>query len=175
MDISLKIALAAVAISSLAFIVSGAQTYWTRKHNRLSTRPFLGFTVSLGSSQHPFGIYLQNDGIGPAILGDLQIYVRKRPVKTEDPMDWTAAWESIGFKPGWQVYGFPTKGSGLQVGDTLPLVTADHAPVSKEASSLLIAAIKIIDLKVTYSSLYGETFEVRLSEHLPRTAARGPR
>ena len=55
-------------LSILAIIVSSFGLYQSYENNRLSKQPHLDFEVKIKKQGEADGIYLENNGIGPAIL-----------------------------------------------------------------------------------------------------------
>lgn len=63
-----------LALASAAFLTAAYQTYMSRQHNRVSVRPKIKIIPSLAhKSSDTIGIFVKNQGIGPAIIEDLTL------------------------------------------------------------------------------------------------------
>lgn len=65
----------AVTIAAFALLVTLWQLSVIRKHNKLSVRPYLTFWESHDGATNAYSLYLQNNGIGPAIITSFSVYV----------------------------------------------------------------------------------------------------
>lgn len=63
-------------VAVLSLTVSVWSAYQTRTHNRLSVRPLLSVYAVAGYTDENVGIFIENVGPGPAILGNLQIWFK---------------------------------------------------------------------------------------------------
>src|SRR5512146_1058775 len=72
MDANTVIAICSVIIAVASLGVSAYVAWATRKHNRLSVRPLLGFTTTfpVGATA---GLRLSNSGLGPARITNSQL------------------------------------------------------------------------------------------------------
>jgi hypothetical protein len=74
---------AVIAITALGF--SFFQNQQQQRHNQLSVAPILTFTNSRSIGAEPFvGLILSNKGVGPAITGNLHLFVDGQLVTAED-------------------------------------------------------------------------------------------
>ena len=67
MDASVIVAICATVIAVVSLAVSVYEARATRRHNRISVRPFLELRVNL-SQGHTAGLQLINAGLGPAVI-----------------------------------------------------------------------------------------------------------
>ena len=67
MNASVVVAICATVIAVLSLVVSICEARATRRHNRISVRPFLALGVSL-SQGGTAGLRLSNAGLGPAAI-----------------------------------------------------------------------------------------------------------
>jgi hypothetical protein len=161
----ITIAALSVFIALCALGVSIYNIWQTRRHYRLSVRPYLRFVISYGTKNIPFGVHLANNGIGPAILTDLRIFLDGQPFSTTTGHRWNMVWMKAGYNKPIVSYGFPEKGDALRVGDTFPLLTVDEGCESDTERGEFFRALKKVDLEVLYESMYGEDEKiVRLQE-----------
>ena len=63
-----------LALASAAFLATAYQAYMSRHHNRVSVRPKIKIIPSLAhKSSNTIGIFVKNQGIGPAVIEDLTL------------------------------------------------------------------------------------------------------
>jgi hypothetical protein len=67
MNASVVVAICATVIAVLSLAVSVSEARATRRHNRISVRPFLELRVGL-SQGSTAGLQLRNAGLGPAVI-----------------------------------------------------------------------------------------------------------
>ena len=73
-----------VAMFSLA--ISGFSLYQTSHHDKISLKPLLNFVEEPDDSDPQVGLLLENEGLGPAIIKSVDIFIDRKPVK-----DWEQA------------------------------------------------------------------------------------
>ena len=74
---------AAIVIAICAMLTSVWQGYEIRKHNRLSTKPIIIYEWEAKEGQKS-GIYIQNNGLGPAILTDIEFSYAGKIIQRKD-------------------------------------------------------------------------------------------
>jgi hypothetical protein len=168
----------AVAVIALgALIVAIAQVVLMRRHNRLSVMPFLTFYVSYGTKEMPFGVHVANNGIGPAVIKQLTVYLDGKTFTPERGHSWNAAWFEAGFKGSFVAFHFPEGRSALRAGERFPLLTIDEGYESDALSYQFYQALKRIDLEIVFESIYRDARGVRLhgamSDYVPKKPAKG--
>ncbi len=80
------IATCATFIALCALFVSVWEGVQTRRHNKLSTNPNLGIRVSISQNHASMGVFIENNGLGPAILEKLVVYIDNQPTTMENVM-----------------------------------------------------------------------------------------
>lgn len=151
------IATCALFVSVCAFVGTIVQTYLTRKHNRLSVRPRIDWASSRVVNK-PVSLSLKNDGLGPAILESLHIsYGGREFLISKDglPNDLHEALTRDG--PMIEFY-MPGPGSTLSAGSPIALMTCHGSTESIVAHNRAVSLINAIGFRLTYRSMYGESF-----------------
>lgn len=74
---------AAIIVAICAVAISVWQGYETRKHNRLSTKPIILYEWEVKEGQKS-GIYIQNNGLGPAVLTDIEFSYAGKLIQRKD-------------------------------------------------------------------------------------------
>lgn len=73
-----------IFISVLALASSIFSAYETRRHNRLSAMPFVQFYRAGDALGNEVGLYIDNTGLGPAVIKDMRMYLDGTRIKTYD-------------------------------------------------------------------------------------------
>lgn len=152
-------AICALIVAAVAVGVSVWHGIMTRKHNRLSVKPFLEITLEC-VDETPIYIAVRSKGIGPAVLKSISLCVNKKQVHdgSRNGIDDTVKALGLGnhkyeatavvgpnhLAPGehWELIRFPgTENDGIQ-----------HANV--------LAALTQLEVAIEYTSIYGEEFTV---------------
>jgi hypothetical protein len=60
------------------------QAYVSRQHNRLSVTPYLTTWSHNDTDQHRYSVEILNNGIGPALINNFQVFVDGHQVKGDD-------------------------------------------------------------------------------------------
>jgi hypothetical protein len=79
MDASVVVAICATVIAVLSLIVSIHEARATRRHNRISVRPFLELRVGLSQGSKA-GLQLINSGLGPAAITGTLLVLDDEPL-----------------------------------------------------------------------------------------------
>jgi len=152
---SVIIAFGSVISAWAAISISVREGKATRKHHRLSTMPQL--TLSLEARPNvTMGIFVTNEGLGPAIIGDVVLTVGEANYDGNTAEGWNGALN----RP--EIDRIPvdrhamTEGTYIQAGKTLFLVQADKDKISEEQGSRFIQAISKLKVRIEYGSVYGE-------------------
>src|SRR5262249_34266434 len=134
------IAAASLVVALCALVVSFFNIRQTKKHYRLSVRPYLRFSLSFGTETAPIGLYLANKGIGPAILKDFRIFLDGQPFSTSTGHRWNMVWMKAGYNKPIVSYNFPEEGDALSAGEIFFLLAVDRGYESeKERAEFLHA------------------------------------
>lgn len=149
----------AVFISFIAAALSWWQLDIARQHNRISVRPAIVITPYLEGNNGRNGVYLTNQGLGPAILKSMKIVVDGREFSGLEKSHWIEALRQAGTEPICYKHGWPTQDAMIKVGEEeilLSPTSADLPACKLEAIILLMK--KDIAITIHYESLYGEVF-----------------
>lgn len=79
MDASVIVAICATVIAVVSLAVSVYEARATRRHNRISVRPFLELRVSLSQGRKA-GLQLINAGLGPAVITGTALTLDGQPL-----------------------------------------------------------------------------------------------
>ena len=139
-DSSELLAIAGLATAVCALVATIWQGVVTRKHNRLSVKPVL----TLYREESDGKIYIKNNGTGPALIRDYELYkdgrfVDERNVQSAIPLLARAA--SL------------TNGVALAPGDTIDLIES-----KTYMDGTHVPPLEALRFRIRYASIYGETW-----------------
>lgn len=160
-------AIAAIFISVVAAYFSWQQLEVSRDHNRRSLRPVLQLTPWTEGTGGKNGLYLTNEGIGPAFLTDIEVRAGRHVFAGLGPDRWAEALTAIGVNPSCFAGGWPQPNTALRVGFERELQRLTH-PVGDPTCS--IEMVKLaggpgLQVIIEYESIYGEKFWLHASSN----------
>lgn len=148
------IALASVLIAVCAFFLSIWQMFLSRKHDRLSAMPHLLISFHTKETPPRFGIYLENAGIGPAIIKSFEVFLDGH---NQEPFEHTA-WLAIVdlLELDGEVTGMTIDpGEYFQVGKSCVLLSF-KSKNSKLTLRQMRQTLQRLQIKIKYASIFGD-------------------
>ncbi len=163
----LLIALSALTVSLCALIVSIKESRHRRKHDRLSVRPWLQIQLNI-SEYKGSGLFVVNNGIGPAIITAYSIYYNNELIKVNPHKSpWRAIIKKYNFPNGrYRDNRLPTP-YWLPARETIDLFVFDDLKKNVNENdterdirikniNLFIEKINSIRVEIKYQSCYAE-------------------
>lgn len=150
-------------ITTLALFVTIWNASESREHNRLSVRPNLLFTVEYSATKEENGIYLTNQGMGPALIQEFRIYIDEAEINTSNlPQMSKEIQKKLNLKNILTIFGYYEAGDVMKAGDRVCLFGSNSliALLSREERILLDANLSRLKVCIKYKSIYGEIFEL---------------
>ena len=159
-------AAAAVLISLAAVFFTWSQLQDSREHNRISVRPILQITPYLEGAgpDKRNGIYLSNDGLGPAIIKSFSVKSSEVVASGFGPDRWAEIIATTEANPLCFASGWPKGETAIRAGTEVPLVYLTAAkPISDLCMAEVIKLIggKAIDIEVAYESIYEQAWHLK--------------
>lgn len=148
----------AVCISIIAAVFAWQQVGISRTHNQLSVIPILQITPYLEGKSGRNGLYLSNDGLGPAIIKGFSVRSGGVVASGFESDRWTEVLATTVANPACFATGWPKGETTLKAGIEVPLVFATKA---EGAEVCLVELVKLIggnpiEIGIEYESIYGE-------------------
>jgi hypothetical protein len=148
----------AVLISISAAVFAWQQVEIGRTHNRLSVVPIIQITPYLEGKNGRNGLYLSNDGLGPAIIKGFSVRSGGVVANGFESDRWAEILATTAANPACFATGWPKGETALRAGVEVPLVYATKA---EGAEICLLELVKLvggnaIEISVDYESIYGE-------------------
>lgn len=156
-----------LAMSALGLTIY--QAWLSRQHNRLSVKPHLVWDTQrnwtdAGLTLH---LHIKNNGIGPAIIKDIQFFVDKRRfgLRQIDPVEQVADQLLKGTR-NYQVQAqsLPGIGSSMPSQATIEIARIFLPGMKKQNEQAFIELLSRGDIKVKYECLYGRSFTMETTE-----------
>ncbi|MCJ7812377.1 hypothetical protein MUP95_03535, partial [bacterium] len=135
-----------------------------RKHNRLSVKPVLSFDIMYIKTELGFGLYICNKGIGPAIIIDFKIFIDNAEIIAKRMDLWKEALKILEINYSFVIQHMFDDDTPLSAGERLPLLTVDD-DIKEEHEKLFREALRKINIKIKYESIYKEKFIVWLKSN----------
>ncbi len=146
-----------IALSAL--FVSVFSLYLTRRHNKLSVRPHI--IVRTDHTQYSYKIELRNNGLGPALIKQVDWHLLSNKIVSEDPDKFRdKVFEHIPIISDERVLITIIKEDvSLLPGQNIPLFELDTTDlVVNEINEILNEFVRHLRFKIKYESFYGEEF-----------------
>lgn len=152
-------AAAAVLISIVAAIFSWRQVEIGREHNRLSVVPILQITPHLEGGSGRNGLFLSNDGLGPAIVTSFSVRAGGVVASGFGSDRWSEIFAATDANPSCFATAWPKGEATLRAGSEIPLVYVTKAEGSEGCITELIKLVAgtPVEIEIDYKSIYSES------------------
>src|SRR3982751_4322265 len=154
-EIAASIAAAVIALAALGFSLYEGRA--TRKHNRLSVKPFLVDVIRISPAHTRMCLIVKNNGLGPAIIRQWSLLVDGKPYKELGITQWQQLTQHLGLS-GAVNYSYFEPYHALATGDFEELVGMEVKSYSQDSADLFRAALRRLTVIMVYESMYQETF-----------------
>lgn len=150
------VAVVATAVSLAAAFFSWKQLEISREHNRLSLQPALQLAPYAEGPGGRNGLYLSNEGIGPARLTGFEVRAGQHVFPKLGQDQWKEALAAVGVEPSCFASGWPQPATVLRVGFERELLRLTRAERSDPCYMELIKLIggQGVDVVIDYESMY---------------------
>lgn len=151
-------AASAVCISVLAAVFAWQQVELGRQHNRLSVLPLLQITPYMEGKGGRNGLYLSNDGLGPALIKGFSVVSSGVTARGFESDRWAEVLATTEANPSCFTTAWPKGETIVRPGVELPMVITTKADGMEACYAELIKLVggKPIEIEVQYESIYGE-------------------
>lgn len=148
----------AVSISIFAAVFAWQQVELTRNHNRKSVTPILQITPYMEGKNHRNGLYLTNDGLGPAVIKSFSVRSGGILAKGFESDRWGEILSAKNLNPTCFATGWPKSEVAIRPGIEITLLSLTNAEGMDicRLDLLKLIAGSPIEIDVEYESIYGE-------------------
>ena len=148
-------ALCSMLVALCALLISIWEGYSMQQHNQLSLRPYLETELNT-SDDGQWELFINNNGLGPAEVKDVQYFVDGKSYVTRDDF-----LKALGEEP--TCYARGNIGRFYKVSDR-QMVYNTLNKVCFKPESALMAMLSRMQIVITYQSLYGESFQLVIGQ-----------
>ena len=164
MSFELIISISAIFIALSSLIVAIWQNILTRKHNKLSVKPLICIDYHFTDDEELNGIYLDNTGLGPAIIKSFRVFIDEDEILQSDYELWEGAIKKLEFPPNINLKIFVLlKESVIYPNDKKCLIGINSMVEPSDYQQYFYNALRRIDFKLEYESIYEEKFSQNVS------------
>ena len=153
------IALIAACISLLAVYRMEEQAKKTEKHNRLCVRPHLTVDGDFGPQSEYIGLILKNNGIGPAILKEINIEFEGKKFDTFKLRGWSNLMDEFKEIDLNFCIHQSSHDAFIPANQELILLGLRSKDQSNKQRESFIDCVESLVVRVRYESMYGESFD----------------
>ena len=153
--------IATVFIAVLALGLTIWQARMTRRHNYNSVKPLLSFERHYVRTDTGFGIYINNNGLGPAIVIETKLYIDGKEIDIIENNPWQNVGRILDIDYKFIQMGFYDKDTVIAAGDRNFLLTVD-TDINDEQEEHFKNVIPRIGMEIYYKSIYGIKDVVKL-------------
>lgn len=159
------IALCAVVIAVLSFFVTIWESYTSRSHNRLMVKPHLYIDLNVVSTE-PIRLVLKNNGLGPALIKSLRMFVEGKEISSSGEKLYNEAMKFIGLDEYSFHFFLLTSDHAFSVGDEIDLFVFDNNELDEEDILVIKKNLDKLNIVIKYESIYGVTYQYDDKNHL---------
>ena len=158
--------LATVAIAVFALGFSIWQGIIQRTHNHVSLEPLINAYYSNDAKAEQEGLYVINNGMGPAFVEHFEVRVDGKVMPDGDLWKLGTALAPLGLNAGCLTIRGPRPNDSFKAGEEIALIElSKNAPAvcSLTAVKMRAAFAEHLDFTLIVSSIYGDRFEYILT------------
>jgi hypothetical protein len=158
--VKLVVSVCGAVTASAALGLSIYMGYQTRRHNRLSVRPFLDDSLRISPAHTRISLSITNRGLGPAIVKRWTLLVDGQPYQKLGITDWATLTEYLKLTDK-VTYGYFMPHNIIAKDQTEELVGTETGAYSAERARLYRNAFRRLTITLEYESFYGDYFTYR--------------
>lgn len=168
--IGLPALIASLALAYFAFVQADA----TQKMQTGGAMPFVTFGTSNGDEEgnQDIALTLTNNGVGPAILGPIEIRYEGKPVKT--PIDLLRACCTQTEARALTFSTSPSTGIAVRPGETIEFVSFPRTPASEKVWQTFNRERWKLKVRACYCSIFNDCWITEGMQGLPKAVNKCP-
>ncbi len=168
--IGLPALIASLALAYFAFVQADA----TQKMQSGGVMPFVTFGTSNGDKDgnQDISLSLTNNGVGPAILGPIEIRYEGKPITT--PLDLLTACCTKTQARAVRLSTSPSTGIAVRPGETIEFVSLPRTPASEEVWQTFNKERWKLEVRACYCSIFNDCWVTEGMQGLPKAVNKCP-
>ncbi len=145
-------------IALCALFATVWQAYVTRRHNKLSVTPFLTTWIHSDGKNGEYAVDLVNNGVGPALIESVQIFVDGRECHGQSTQPAEMAVDLLfNDYEHESTHAYVAKGYMMPTKERVPIARICFTGQKKPPPDAIDAALKRSKILVKYKSIYNES------------------
>ncbi len=133
------------------------QAFLSRKHNKLTVKPYLTTWSTILADEYFYQIDLMNNGVGPALIQSFRVFIDNEELSGTESELIDRAIKMLFPKTGYNSYNsFLSKGYMMAAKDKHELIKIKFSDISKLKFEDVEHAYKRIRILIEYESIYNE-------------------
>ncbi len=158
-----------LAIAVCALGLSLWQGYQQRVQNHVAVEPRINAYFKLDGRTDQNGLYVFNNGLGPAYIESLEVTVAGSPVTGNSYGQFGDAVQSMRINTDCLAIGGPRPNDSLKLGEEIGLIEISKNASSACAITKLLLGAKIqqqLDFTLIVKSIYGDRFQYNFKKNI---------
>lgn len=158
-----------LAIAVCALGLSLWQGYQQRVQNHVAVEPRINAYFKLDGKTDQNGLYVFNNGLGPAYVESLEVTVAGKPVTDNEYGRFGGAVQSMRLGTDCLTIGGPRPNDSLKLGEEIGLIEISKNAPSECALTKLLLGAKIqqhLDFTLIVKSIYGDRFRYNFKNNI---------
>jgi hypothetical protein len=162
-------AIAASVIGLAALGVAIWQGFESRKHNRLTAKPRLDFGIDFALNRERVGVFLENTGLGPALITNLNVSLDGATVAVPYGDLWPTVLRNLRSSTSpeswvtWTAFG--TAPRAIPAGSRVEILAAAVLTLTAERLEFFNDLIPRLTISIDYCSAYREEFRTVFTQN----------
>lgn len=147
----------AILISLISLIFAILEGRKSRKHNRLSVKPILTFSLFVSKAYDRYSLIIKNNGIGPAQIKTFEMLVDGKTFQGLKDQNGIENWEDLSSYlkfPDRLDWHYIDKEAVIKAGNVVEIVGFKYTTHSAELASRFRQSVRRLKISVLYTSIY---------------------
>lgn len=163
------LALAGIVIATISLCLAIWQGSEQIRHNHVSVEPRINAYFSSDGRKNQWGIYLINNGMGPAFVSGITATVDGKPVQTINNNIFLGVVRALGLRDSCFVISGPRPNDSFKTGEEIFLIEARDATPECAADRLQLMLSSMSPHRLNFTleteSIYGDRFRYDYSQN----------
>ncbi len=152
------ISIPTIVLACTAVVISIWQGCETRRHNKLSVKPLLSITISTSENDSLMGVWIDNNGTGPAIIKEFFVHLDGQPTKVDSRETANKVYRDAGINISAIKFGCPVPSVSLRHGGQFNIISYPKNNWTTKGKEEFKKRLSHLSFTFIYESIYKEKF-----------------